>query len=126
MPSAYTLSVAHSDPADLATAISSLHLFRSLGSSICIGLSAATVQQVLRSQLRRRLEDRGADLIDNLIQRTAQSLSDIDDLSPELQIIVRKSYETAVEWSLVVCLCFAALAFFSSLSIKEKRLAATD
>ena len=124
MSFAHIKAVAHSEPADLATAISSMHLFGSLGSSICLALSAATTQHILHSQLRLHLEERDTDLIDELIQRIASSLDDVKELSSELQTIVRNSYEIAVEWSLFVCLCFATFALLSSLLIKEKKFAA--
>ena len=122
--------VAHSDAQDLATAISCLNLFGSLGSSICLGIVAATVQHVLPQQLRLRMgtqsiadidgNDIDEDRVKEIVRRVMESLDNIDELNEKMQAIVRAGYEVAVRWSLIVCLCFAGLALVSSLMIKEK------
>ena len=113
--------VSHSKEEDLATAISSLHLFRSLGTSICLTLTAAEVQNVLRSELRLQLIDWDSDFVEDIIKRITRSLGNIEDLGQELEKVVRGAYEAAIVRSLLVCFWFAALALVASLAIREKK-----
>ena len=119
---AYMLSlVSNSKEEDVATAISSVFLFRSLGSSVCLALTAAEVQHALRSELWLRLTGHTSDVVEDIIKQITRSLNEIESLEPELEQAVRAAYEFAIGRSLFVCFCIVALALLANLPIKDQR-----
>jgi hypothetical protein len=60
--------------------------------------------------------------IPQIVREVRESLTYIDTLDPDTQLIVRSSYEDAVHISMGLCIFWAVCAFGSSLFIKEKLL----
>ncbi|KAI0527798.1 MFS multidrug transporter [Xylaria bambusicola] len=112
--------IANVAPEDTAVAIACSYLFRSLGTTIGISVTTATLQQMLRVNLAERLG--GADRAREIEEQVRLSLDYIRKLDPEVAIIVRKCYAIATQWAFVPVAVFAGLAIVSSLFIKEKKL----
>ncbi len=113
--------VSYSKEDDAATAISTLYLFRCLGSSICLAITAAEVQHALRSELWLRLSGQNPAVVDDIIAQITRSLGNIAGLEPELGQMVRGAYEVAIQRSLFICFCFVALALLANLPIRDKK-----
>ncbi|CRK22666.1 hypothetical protein BN1708_003603 [Verticillium longisporum] len=103
---------------DSAVVVACSYLFRSLGSSIGVSVSAAVLQQVLRDELAARL-GAGAD---GVIERVRESLDYIHELPPGLATEVRNSYRVATVGAMVPTTAFLVLAFAATLFVKEKTL----
>ncbi|KAG7126982.1 Vacuolar membrane amino acid uptake transporter fnx2 like protein [Verticillium longisporum] len=103
---------------DSAVVVACSYLFRSLGSSIGVSVSAAVLQQVLRDELAARL-GAGAD---GVIERVRESLDYIHELPPGLAAEVRNSYRVATVGAMVPTTAFLVLAFAATLFVKEKTL----
>ncbi|KAI1326050.1 MFS general substrate transporter [Xylariaceae sp. FL0255] len=113
--------IANAESADMAIALACSYLFRSLGSTIGISISTATLQQMLRVSLASELggEDDKAREIEEGVR---QSLDYIRSLDPALAAVVRRCYAVATQWAFVPVAAFAVLAILASLFIREKRL----
>ena len=114
-------TVSYSKEEDVAIAISCMFLFRSLGASVCLALTAAEVQHAVRSEMWLRLTDYNSDVVDDIITRITRSLNEIESLGPELERAVRGAYEVAIDRSFIVCLCLVALALLVNLPIKDRK-----
>ncbi|KAH9836947.1 MFS general substrate transporter [Rhodofomes roseus] len=101
----------------VATAVS--YLFRSLGGVVILSASMTLTQETLRQHLRARLT--GAD-VEEIIKRVRESLSYIDELSPEVRALVRSSYQDAAQRSLWFAVSLSALTIVFAVFIKEKAL----
>jgi hypothetical protein len=112
--------IANAAPADTSMAIACSYLFRSLGTTLAISISTATLQQVLRVNLERELG--GADRAREIEEQVRRSLDYIRGLDPDVAIIVRKCYAVATQWAFVPIAAFAAFAIVSSVFIREKKL----
>ncbi|KAI3343503.1 MFS multidrug transporter [Ustulina deusta] len=112
--------IANAAPEDTAVAIACSYLFRSLGTTIGISISTATLQQMLRVNLAKQLG--GADRAREIEEQVRLSLDYIRRLDPDVAIIVRKCYAIATQWAFVPVAVFAVLAIVSALFIKEKKL----
>ncbi|KAI3336385.1 MFS general substrate transporter [Xylariaceae sp. AK1471] len=112
--------IANAAPEDTAVAIACSYLFRSLGTTIGISISTATLQQMLRVNLARDLG--GADRAREIEEQVRLSLDYIRRLDPSVAAVVRKCYAVATQWAFVPVAGFAVLAIASSLFIKEKKL----
>lgn len=73
--------IAHTAPDDVAMAIACSYLFRSLGTTIGVGISTATLQQMLRMDLVQELG--GTDRAREIEEKVRQSLDYIQALDPE-------------------------------------------
>ncbi|KAH0494277.1 hypothetical protein TgHK011_000902 [Trichoderma gracile] len=104
---------------DSAVAIACSYLFRSLGSSVGVGISSAVLQQVLREQLSSRIGDDDAGRIE---EKVRQSLDAIKELPPLVAEQVRSSYGVAIMGSLAPSLCFGLVCFLATFWVKEKSL----
>jgi len=103
-----------------AVAISSLHLFQSLGSEIGLTLSAVVTQQVLETRLGLILgSGPDASMLGESIRR---DLGYFDVLTPGIREKVRLAYEVAVRWSFILSLVLAKGALFAAHFVREKRL----
>lgn len=105
---------------DMAPAIACSYLFRSLGSALGISVGAAVLQVVLRAQLASRLGS--GDEAWEIEQRVRESLDYIRQLDPATAEVVRHCYQIAVIRVFALQAVPFALAFLSSLFIKEKSL----
>ncbi|KAF2972146.1 hypothetical protein GQX73_g1455 [Xylaria multiplex] len=112
--------IANAMPGDAAVAIACSYLFRSLGTAIGIGISTATLQQMLRVNLAQELG--GADRARVIEEQVRLSLDYIRRLDPDVAIIVRKCYAIATQWAFAPVATFTVLAITSSLFIREKKL----
>lgn len=101
-------------------AIACSYLFRSLGTTIGISITTATLQQMLRVNLAEQLG--GADRARIIEEQVRLSLDYIRRLDPEVAVVVRKCYALATQWAFVPVAVFAGLAILSSSFIKEKKL----
>ncbi|KAI0542286.1 MFS multidrug transporter [Xylaria digitata] len=113
-------TIANAMPGDAAIAIACNYLFRSLGMTIGISISTATLQQILRVNLAQELG--GADRAREIEEQVRLSLDYIRRLDPDVAIIVRKCYAVATQWAFVPVAIFAVLAITSSLFIRERKL----
>ena len=115
-------TVANASPEDQAIATACSYLFRSLGSTMGVSLSATVGNQVLRTQLAKSLRN-GKDAVE-LEERVRESLSYIQELEPGIRAIVRQCYARSVQaaFSLQIGLVFGA--FLSAWFIREKKLSA--
>ena len=112
--------IANAQPEDQAVTTACSYLFRSLGSVIGIALSATTVQQSLRNQLRESLSsDKDANKI---VEGVRRSLDYLKTLNPEVAAIVRKCYGHAIRDGFMLMVVIAFFAMVSSFFLKEKRL----
>ncbi|PTB67454.1 MFS general substrate transporter [Trichoderma citrinoviride] len=102
---------------DSAVAIACSYLFRSLGSSVGVGISSAVLQQVLRQQLSSRIGDDG-----QVEEKVRQSLDAIRELPPLVAEQVRSSYRVATMASFAPSLCFGLVCFLATFWVKEKSL----
>ncbi|KAI1426246.1 MFS multidrug transporter [Xylaria sp. FL1777] len=112
--------IVNAAPEDTAVAIACSYLFRSLGTTIGISISTATLQQMLRVNLAEQLG--GADRAREIEEQVRLSLDYIRRLDPDVAIIVRKCYAIATQWAYVPVAVFAALSIVSAIFIKEKKL----
>ncbi|KAI0448719.1 MFS multidrug transporter [Xylaria acuta] len=112
--------IANAAPGDTAVAIACSYLFRSLGTTIGVSISTATLQQMLRVNLAQELG--GEDRASEIEEKVRQSLDYIRRLDPDVANVVRKCYAIATQWAFIPIAVFAALAIASSLFIKEKKL----
>ncbi|KAI0552032.1 major facilitator superfamily domain-containing protein [Xylaria curta] len=112
--------IVNAAPADRAVAIACSFLFRSLGTTVGVSISTATLQQVLRVNLARELGD--ADHASEIEEKVRQSLDYIGRLDPDVANVVRRCYAIATQWAFIPIVVFAVLSIASSLFIKEKKL----
>ena len=104
--------IANAGVEDQAVATACSYLFRSLGSVVGLALSAAIVQQTLRTQLQSRLQ-KGND-VDQIVRRVRESLDYIKVLNPEVRVIVSDCYGAATRNAFGMLLGIVALALLSS------------
>ncbi|GAW25984.1 putative multidrug resistance protein fnx1 [Rosellinia necatrix] len=121
--------IANAAPADSAVAIACSYLFRSLGTTLGVSVSTATLQQMLRVGLARELDGSGgggggsgSDRAREIEEQVRLSLDYIRTLDPAVAAVVRGCYAVATRWALVPVAGFAALAIASSVFIKERKL----
>ncbi|KAI0182947.1 major facilitator superfamily domain-containing protein [Xylaria flabelliformis] len=112
--------IANAAPEDTAVAIACSFLFRSLGTTIGVAVSTASLQQMLRVSLARELGD--ADHASEIEEKVRQSLDYIRRLDPDMANVVRRCYAIATQWAFIPIAVFAVLSIASSLLIKEKKL----
>ncbi|KAL9630555.1 MAG: hypothetical protein Q9164_006353 [Protoblastenia rupestris] len=112
--------IANASPEDQAIATACSYLFRSLGSVVGLSIAATVVQQSLRIQLENQLNSEGD--AESLVKHIRESLGYVKSLSPEVQVIVRQCYGSAIRYGFVVMLSLACCAAISSWFIREKKL----
>ncbi|KAG9254968.1 major facilitator superfamily [Emericellopsis atlantica] len=112
--------IANSATEDMALVVASSYLFRSLGSSIGVSLSAASLQQVLRTQLAARFPD--GDEAKKIEEGVRQSLEFIHKLSPWQAAQVKESYKLATLGGYGPTLIFLVMGFVVSFWIRERPL----
>lgn len=112
--------IANVDPKEQAIATACTYLFRSLGSVVGVSLSAAVVQQSLRTHLRASL-DSGHDA-DDIVEKVRQSLDYIKTLEPATRVIVVRCYQMATNMSFGIGFGVIILALVRSCFIREKKL----
>jgi hypothetical protein len=112
--------IANAAPEDTAVAIACSYLFRSLGTTLGISITTATLQQMLRVNLAQELG--GEDRAREIEEQVRLSLDYIRRLDPDVAAIVQKCYAMATQWAFVPVAGFAVLAIVSSLFIKERKL----
>lgn len=112
--------IANSAAEDMALVVASSYLFRSLGSSMGVSLSAAALQQVLRTQLAFRFPD--GDEAKMIEDKVRQSLDYIKRLSPGQAEQVRMSYNMAILGAYAPTLIFFIVGFVATFWIREKAL----
>ncbi|KAL9095975.1 MAG: hypothetical protein Q9165_001973 [Trypethelium subeluteriae] len=112
--------IANASPEDQAIATACSYLFRSLGSTVGVSLSATVANQVLRNQLANALSS-GEDAAE-IAERVRESLSYIRDLGPAVREIVRQCYAQSVRAAFGLQIGLVAGAFVSAWFIREKRL----
>ncbi|KAM0253576.1 hypothetical protein ACHAQJ_007248 [Trichoderma viride] len=103
---------------DSAVVIACSYLFRSLGSSIGVGISSAVLQQVLRTQLASRIGDDAGQIED----KVRQSLDFIKELPPLVAQQVRSSYQIATVGAFVPSFFFGLACFTATFWVREKSL----
>ena len=113
-------AVANASPEDQAITTACSYLFRSLGGTMGVSLSAAVANQVLRTQLADALSS-GKDAA-KIAERVRESLSYIQELDPAIRAIVRQCYAKSVQAAFGLQLGFVVGAFVSAWYIREKRL----
>lgn len=112
--------IANSNTEDMALVVASSYLFRSLGSSLGLSLSAAALQQVLRTQLALRFPDGNeAKMIEDKVR---QSLDYIKELSPLQAEQVRMSYKMATMGAYAPTLVFLVVGFVATFWVRETAL----
>jgi hypothetical protein len=112
--------IANSAAEDMALVVASSYLFRSLGSAIGVSLSAASFQQVLRTQLAARFPD--GNEARKIEEGVRQSLEFINKLSPRQASQVRESYKLATLGGYGPTVIFLITGFLVSFWVKEKAL----
>ena len=85
--------IANAAPEDQAIATACSYLFRSLGSVVILSLTASVVQQSLRDQLQKHLNN-GNDA-EEIVRRVRQSLDYVKTLKPAVQEAVRQCYASS-------------------------------
>ena len=116
-------TVAFASDIDQASALSCLHLFRSLGSEVGLALSGAIIQHVLQQSVYKRLSNKMTESdADALVDRVRKSLEFLGTLEPDLSAIIRECYGVAVRWCLGLAALFAAGSFIACFAVKEKRI----
>jgi hypothetical protein len=110
-------NVAHEE---MAIAVACSYLFRSLGSSIAISLSAAALQQVLRTQLAARFPD--GDEARRIEEKVRQNIDYIKQLTEKQAQQVRASYQFATLGAFAPTIVFAVAGLVVSFWIKERTL----
>lgn len=104
----------------MAPAIACSYLFRSLGSALGISVGAAVLQVVLRAQLAARLGS--GDEAWEIERHVRESLDYIKQLDPATADVVRHCYQVAAIHVFALQAVPFALAFVSSLFIREQSL----
>lgn len=112
--------IANVESKDIAVATACTYLFRSLGCTAGASLASTVVQQILKNQLRARL-DLGKNA-DKIAERVRQSLEYIKELEPHTREIVIRCYINATTGAFALAFMFIFLAFFCSFWIREKNL----
>lgn len=113
--------IAHTAKEDMALAVASSYLFRSLGSSLGVSFSMAALQQVLRTQLSFRFPD--GDEAKMIEEKVRESLDYIRHLSPGQADQVRMSYKMATFGAYVPTAVFLVAGFLATFWVREKALA---
>lgn len=108
--------IANAAPEDQAIATACSYLFRSLGSVVILSLTASVVQQSLRDQLQKHLNN-GNDA-EEIVRRVRQSLDYVKTLKPAVQEVVRQCYATSTRNGFVFILGIVCCA--ASASCKSK------
>ena len=104
------------EKSDQAIATACFYVFSQLGSAVGTSVASTIIQSVLRTRLNDVL---GA--IDGILN-ARDSLDFVNDLAPELQVVVRGIYASAIGFSFVYSMANYLLAFFCAIGIKEKAL----
>jgi predicted MFS family arabinose efflux permease len=112
--------LANANPNDQAIATACTYLFRSLGSVTGVSLSATVVQQSLRIRLRDGLKS-GKEA-DEIVKHVRQNLDYIQELEPQVRIIVRRCYKMATNSAFGMSIAIITFALASSFFIREKKL----
>ncbi|KAI9688999.1 MAG: hypothetical protein M1822_000736 [Bathelium mastoideum] len=112
--------IANAAPEDQAIATACSYLFRSLGCTMGVSLSATVGNQVLRTQLASALKS-GKDAAE-IAERVRESLTYIQELEPAVRAIVRHCYARSVQSALVLQIGLVGCAFVSAWFIREKAL----
>ncbi|KZT20120.1 MFS general substrate transporter, partial [Neolentinus lepideus HHB14362 ss-1] len=113
--------IANAGPEDQAVAIAVSYLYRSLGQIIGISAGSTLIQNKLRNLLAQHLVSRSLD-IEQVARRVRESLEFINQLDPDVRVVVRQSYRDAFPSAFWFSVAAAAAAFFASFCIKEKSL----
>ena len=96
------------------------YLFRSLGSTTGVALSATVANQVLRARL---IEELGSGKDAARIERNVRrSLAYIKTLEPEVRDIVKHCYALCARWAFALQVALVAGAAISAWFIREKPL----
>ncbi|TEA10887.1 Vacuolar membrane amino acid uptake transporter fnx2 [Colletotrichum sidae] len=120
--------LANAAPEDSAVAIACSYLFRSLGSSMGVGISSAVQQQLIRSQLEARLGGGGGGGGDGngngseIAERVRESLDYINELPRDVADLVRSVYRLGTLGAVVPTTLLLTAAFLASFWVKEKVL----
>jgi predicted MFS family arabinose efflux permease len=104
---------------DSAVVIACSYLFRSLGSSMGISISAALLNQTLRSQLASRLT--GDETLE-IADKVRQSIDYVKLLPPKVAEQVRASYQVAMIGAMAPTLVFLFIAFTVTFWVRKKSL----
>lgn len=104
--------IANAKPKDQAIATACSYLFRSLGSTIGVSISATVFQQSLRMKLKTSLGS-GKE-VDEIVKNVRQSLGYIESLRPEIQRLVRECYDLATRDTFFLMIGLALGATISS------------
>ncbi|KAK0615559.1 major facilitator superfamily domain-containing protein [Bombardia bombarda] len=91
-----------------AVATSTVYLIRSMGTIYGVTVTAAIVQNVLRTRLRETLGDEATD---ELVEKLRKSVFALRDLPPATEIAVRALYGDALRIAFAASSGFALLAF---------------
>ncbi|KAF2119489.1 major facilitator superfamily transporter [Lophiotrema nucula] len=112
------------DPKHTAVAAAALYLSSSVGMVTGMAGVSATLQEMLRRGLVRRIGN--FDLSDDkkmkIIERAVSDVHYIDHASPTIAKAVIGAYVEALTWTHVASLVFALFAFFSSLFLRQHKL----
>lgn len=112
------IATAGSKDQAVATAVS--YLFRSLGTVVGVGVASMMVQEVLRKELRRRLEGQGD--VEEIVSGVKRSLEFISELPEGTREIVKVCYGVAVKHAFWFSAGLCAVGVVSGLFIREKKL----
>jgi predicted MFS family arabinose efflux permease len=112
--------ISNAQPEDQATAIGCMYLFRSLGSTIGISLSAAVIQESLKEYLRQGLP---AYLdVEDIVKHVLRNLEFVKTLPVSTREIVAGCYEKATRWGFVGDAVLVTGALVAAAMVRERRL----
>jgi hypothetical protein len=113
-------TVSNASREDQAVATACSYLFRSLGSTTGVSLSATAANQTLRGSLRARLGN-GKDA-DKIILGVRKSLAYIKTLDPRTRELVQKSYAVSTRAAFVLEIGLVVGSAVAAWLIREKPL----
>lgn len=117
-----TLLVNNVEKSDQAIATACFYVFTQLGSAVGTSVAGTIIQNVLRTRLNDlSVGDDVPGAID-AISNARDSLDFVKHLPPELQVVVRGIYASAIGFSFVYSMGDFVLAFLCATGIREKAL----
>ena len=106
--------------ADQAVATSALIALGSAGSTLGVTICSAVFQNVLRTQLQRRLKD--ADAAEDIIKHVSESFGAIPSVDPAIRPRVEESFMVGVQAVFLLTLIMSVLALASAIFIRQNTL----
>ena len=117
-----TLLVNNVEKSDQAIATACFYVFTQLGSAVGTSVAGTIIQNVLRTRLNDLSVSGDVSGAVDAISNARDSLDFVKQLPPELQVVVRGIYASAIMFSFVYSMGDFVLAFLCTTGIKEKAL----